>query len=325
MNLSVQNVSYEVGDYIEFKHLITEEDVITYKGKIVSILNNNISIKTEEGDITVTKNDIIKHYPHSSIPYLSIRVLLKELWKNFIFREVKTIKTKDPFMISYQYVNNSGFIRTDRYRNSYEAEKKVPYEYHKNLQVHYKDYFGFTTDRTIRNNDIYYGQEVFFSKKCYSELNFEGDPITGEFSFRRGFKTVCPRAKQYLCGLVENGEKGLFYRKWFICSKEFLTLWTIICEPDHYSLKNKTDGKYVPKSLNEILTELDGSHYNSTNSDMNIKEMQKNYKVNNIESAIIYSPDLYQKVMLSIFNPGALSDELYNYPEKIKSDLMWMR
>ena len=155
-------------------------------------------------------------------------------------------------------------------------------------------------------------------------MNLNGDKITGDFSYRRGFKTVSPCANQYICGLVENGEKGLFYRKWFICSKEFLTLWTMICEPDHYSLKYKKDGKYMTKSLDVILGDLDTFHYN-INDCLPLNEQQKNFKVYNVENQALYIPNLYKNVILSIFNPGALSDDLYDYHKKIRSDLMWVK
>jgi len=327
---SSHNSIYQPGDFIEFKHFTSLDSSETantvYKGKILDSSDLDLlEVMTDNNNIWISPSAITKHYPLSSELRLSIRLLLKDIWKDFIFREVKTIKTKDPYMATYQYVNNSGFVRTKKYRNLTDAHRKVPYEYKKNIQVHYRDYFGFTTDRTIRNNDIYYNQEIFFSKKCYGELNLDNNHITGEFSYRRGFKTTPPRSKQYICGLVENGEKGLFYRKWFICSKEFLTLWTMICEPDHYSLKYKKDNKYVTKSLIDMLGELDTSHYDSTNTDLPLEEQQKKYTVYNIEYQALYIPDLYQRVVLAIFNPSRLKDDIYDYPSKIKNHLIWMK
>lgn len=320
---------YEPGDFIEFKYFTDDSDIITLKGQILSIYDDSLKIKTSDNEFLVSFTMVTKHYSKSSINNLSVRLLLKDIWKNLIFREVKTVKTKDPYIVTYQYLNNSNFVRTEKFRSLSEAQRVVPYEYNRNIQVHYRDYFGFTTDRTIRNNDIHYNQEIFFSKKCYGELSLSGETITGEFSYRRGFKTVPPRPKQYICGLVEHGEKGLFYRKWFICSKEFLTLWTMICEPDHYSLKNRLDGKYVTKTLDEILQEVDGSHYYDGYQDhynpVGDPTNENGYRVYNVENVILYEPDIYQKIILSIFNPNALNDGLYDYGEKIKNDLVWMK
>jgi len=314
---------YEPGDFIEFNYFTDDNDIITLKGKILSIYDETIKVRTFNNECVIPFSMVTKHYSKTSINNLSVRLLLKDIWKNLIFREVKTVKTKDPYMATYQYLNKCNFVRTEKFRSLAEAQQVVPYEYNRNIQVHYRDYFGFTTDRTIRNNDIHYNQEIFFSKKCYGELNLFGETITGEFAYRRGFKNVPPRTKQYICGLVEHGEKGLFYRKWFICSKEFLTLWTMICEPDHYSLKNRLDGKYVTKSLEEILEEVDGHHYLSNGE--GYQDEDNDYRVYNVENVILYEPDIYQKIILSIFNPTSLNDGLYDYGEKIKNDLVWMK
>ena len=279
-------------------------------------------IEKDEKTIWITASAVVRHYNSSIIKKLSPRLLLKEKWKNFIFREVKTIKAKDPYLITYHYINESGFIRTDKFKTLIEAQRSVPYELIENIQVHYRDYFGFTTDQIIRNNDAYSNQEIFFSKKCYSELNLNGEVITGEFTSRRGFKTIPPKAKQYVCGLVENGEKGLFYRKWFICSKEFLMLWTMICESDHFSLKIKKDGKYITKSLEDILNELDTSCYNF--SDGSVNGYVSDYVFNNIENYALYVPDMYQRVVKALFcNETSDDNDLYDYNVKIRNDLMW--
>lgn len=313
--------NYKPGDYIEFKNA----DYNICRGKIIKSTDPSL-FEVMEADgkiILINPLYITKHYPHFKIKHLTLRLVLQDIWKHFIFREVKTVKTKDLFRVTHQYVNNMGFVRTDTYKNVTTLNGKIPY---KNIQIHYKDFFGFSTDRTIRNNDIYYNQEIFFSKKCYEELNLNGKCITGDFSHRRGFKTNPPHQGQYICGLVENGEKGLFFRKWFVCSKEFLTLWTVICEPEHYSLKYKKDDIYTTKSLSDILSELDTSHYDITNNEiMSIKEIQRHYISHNLESYALYTPDLYQKILLSIFDPKSLNDDLYDYSKKIKADVLWMK
>lgn len=343
---------YEKGDYIEFKNFSNILNNEILRGRVIDNSNPDLLLikqikipdntcyypghyfsqyscfsanKSENGgdatdeNIWLPPSAIIKHYNVFTIQRLTPRLLLKEKWKNFIFREVKTIKAKDQFAITYNYINESGFVRQEKFNSLLEAQKNVPYALSKNIQVHYKDYFGFTTDQIIRNNDIYPNQEIFFSKKCYSELNLNGEVITGEFTGRRGFKTIPPKPKQYICGLVENGEKGLFYRKWFICSKEFLTLWTMICEADHFSLKTKKDGKFITKNLGEILKELDTSHYNGENAaDSN------NYEYHNAENYALYIPDLYQKIVKALFM-NDVSDDPYDYSTKIRSDLMWFK
>ena len=290
--------------------------------------------KNEILKILISPSSVIAHYPLDTLSYLSLRIVLKQKWKDLIFREVKTFKATDPFLITRQYINNDGFVRTQTFRNMAETYRYnssvgsngtgTDWDLNKNnIEVHYKDYFGFTTDRTIRDNDIYFNQEIFFSKKCYSEINLNGKVITADFGPRRGFKSIPPKNKQYICGLVEQGEKGLFYRKWFVCSKEFLKLWTMICEFDHYSLKVNVNGEYKPKPFEDILSELDTSHYDiSNNSDISLVDKQKLYKVYNLENAAIHIPDLYQRVAKAVFAPALATDE---FELRFKQDLIgWM-
>ena len=261
------------------------------------------------------------------INQLTPRIILKELWKDLIFREIKAVKPKDQYIATYDYINDDGFNRSIEYPSTELAYKNIKSNEHGNIHGHYKDYFGFTTHRSFRNNDIHCNQEIFFSRKCYGELNLNGRFITGNFSMRRGFKSVPPDKKQYICGLVETGERGLFYRKWFVCSKEFLTLWTMICEPEHYSLKNKTDNEYVTKTLDELMKELDTSEYSIPYQDIDTEEKKRKYKSYNVENLALYIPNIYQKIARALFKPSKNnSDDLYqSYEDQIKFDLMWMK
>lgn len=332
------NKVYESGDCVEFKKFIsisgteTHEYVIC-RGKIIDITGTNlleietIDTETDSGEIYwISPGSITEHYPRTTIPNLSLRLVLKRLWKDLIFREVKTVKTKDPVLVTHQYINNSGFVRSEKFRNIQEALDTVPPSYHKNIQIRYRDYYGFTTDRIVRNNDIYYDQEIFFSRKCYGELNLTGGKITAKFPSRRGFSMIPPRKKQYVCGLVGKGEKGLFYRKWFVCSKEFLILWTMICDPTHYSLKNSN---FAPKSILELMKELDTSHYNVINNDeMSSEKKKEQYQVYNLENTAIYFPNLYKKIANAVYpsDTNSKSDEMYpTYEEKLTKDLLWMK
>ena len=112
-NLS-HNSIYKPGDYIEFKNF-TSFNVSTInkhtpcKGKIIDCTNPDlleVALIGNENNNTIvwiSPISITKHYPQSSVQNLSIRLLLKNIWKHFIFREVKTIKTTDPYLITYKY------------------------------------------------------------------------------------------------------------------------------------------------------------------------------------------------------------------------------
>ena len=341
-SLQSYNLAYDIGDCIEFKRFSPSVTTDTFEyilcnGQVIDNSNpdllevsvyNNTTKEFDDGVCWVNPSSIIRYYPKIKIPRLSPRLILKDIWKDLIFREVKTVKTKEQLTVTYEYINDSGFVRTECYDSIEDAFDDVPRDKHCNIHVHYRDYFGFTTHRAIRNNDIHCNQEIFFSRKCYGELNLNGNTITGNFSMRRGFKTIPPRKKQYVCGLVETGEKGLFYRKWFVCSKEFLTLWTMICEPDHYSLKNKKeDGSYVTKDFEEIMKELDTSVYDVSILDRDIETKKELYRSYNVENQALYIPNVYQRIAQSLFKLSKRdTDFLYPmYEDRFRSDLIWMK
>lgn len=341
-SLQSYNLAYNIGDCIEFKKFspsITTDafEYILCNGQVIDNSNpellevaiyDHTTKKFNDGICWVNPSSIIRYYPKAKIPRLSPRLILKDIWKDLIFREVKTVKTKEQLMITYDYINDHGFVRTECYDTIEDAFDDVPRDNHSNIHAHYKDYFGFTTHRAIRNNDIHCNQEIFFSRKCYGELNLNGSTITGNFSLRRGFKTIPPRKKQYVCGLVETGEKGLFYRKWFVCSKEFLTLWTMICEPDHYSLKNKVeDGNYVTKDFNEIMEELNTAQYDISLSEQSLETMRNNYRSYNVENQALYIPNVYQRIARAVFKlPKRDPDTLYpSFEDRFRFDLVWMK
>lgn len=336
------DLRYEIGDCIEFKRFVPDSesnsDYVISKGKIVN--NDNQDLLEVQiystGDICwVNPISIINYYPKPMIPRLSVRLMLKKKWKDLIFREVKTVKTKEQYTITYKYVNDNGFVRTKKFDSFEDALQNVPDNKKHNIQFNYWDYYGFTTHRAIRNNDIYCHREIFFSKKCYGELNINNSnnsnngnsDINCGFCQRHGFNNVPPQKKQYICGLVEAGEKGLFFRKWFPCSPEFLILWTMVCEPDHHSLKNNINGNYIPKTFNEILKELDTSKYDITNSKHSIEWKKKYYRINNVENHAIHMPNLYQRIAVKLFKTSTKTkDELYQtYEDRLEKDLLWMK
>ena len=318
---------YDEGDFIEFKRNISfsnEYEYVTCKGKIINTTNKSllvVKIIKNNKDLTkivsesichVNPLSIVNHYPKNKIPKLTLRLVLKQLWKNFIFREVKTTKTKDVKTIIYKYVNEYGFSRFKTFNDIPTAYKTVPKELQKNIRVYYEDFYGFTINQSYRSNDIYHDQEIFFSKKCHGELNLVGTHISGKFHSRRKINILPPKKKQYICGLVGNGERGLFYKKWFVCSHEFLILWTMICEPGHHCLKKNENNHFTTKSLAELLYELNMHKKN--------------------ENLSIHNGNIYQNLAKILFKPSTSVADinqlnlLYkSYEKELNKCLMWMK
>jgi len=352
--------NYKVGDWVKFKGIrpyvkekmkqgiYIDKKYVVYYGKIVDTSRNDflgifLNRDTKCMDfpkgltIWVDKRAILQIYPQKLVKHITPRLALKHIWKDLIFREVKTTKSSNIKAVYYNYINNSGFPRTKKFSSYEDALRNVEPNYHRNILLHYDEYFGFTGDRVIRNNDPYYDKEIFFSKKCYSELDWSDKNPTGDFLLNeRAFNHVPPKAGSLICGLVENGEKGLFFRKWFVCSREFLLLWTMICDHKDHSLiennitklnfENIQNEEDITKKIivkikpfDKLLRELSTSKY-KIDLKKDLKERQRKYTIYNLERGALYYSNRYRKVAEIIFTKGQFLNHYLNSDSKSYSD-----
>lgn len=353
----------DIGDFIKFKTVVNNKDDI-YFGKVVDVSRNGfLGIQIDTNDkrmdfplglhIYIDRRSVLQTYPSKYIEHLTPRLALKHLWKDLIFREVKTTLCSKLLYAEYKYISKTGFEKIKRFTSLEEAYRNVSSEYHKNIIPCYDDYFGFTITKALRTNDHYYDREIFFSKKCYTELDWSSNP-TGDFMLNeKGFNLVSPISDSIICGIVEDGEKGLFYRKWFICSKEFLTLWTMVCIPKDCSLFNqkhiiddrdisKIVGNLPSKRKNEnkiknfdnLMKELDTSHY-SIDMKSNLFERRRKHCIYNLERTALYFPNRYKQIAEILFSRRFLEDkngnsyseetEYTSFQKKLIRNLMWSK
>lgn len=292
------------GDKVQFNNFYKEGNKMVKSkliGRVEEIFQdtyeNYILRISSDRTYYVDECNILRTYSSFSNPLTHF----KHLWKDLHFRQIKAVKGRNIIRVEYRYINKDGFHRTRVFNTLEEALNEVEPTYHDNIEVIYDDYYGFSTYESLRSNDKYPFREIFFSKKCYCELDFGAIP--GIFNNRsikyRG--TIPPIEGQYICGLIEHGEKGLFYRKWFVCSKEFLTLWTMVCDPHNQSLSSAGE----PLTFTQLLPLLSTSHY-QVDYTRPIDQTKREYvsSENNYEMAALYSPDIYQKLAKLIFDKG---------------------
>lgn len=322
------------GDLVKFTHdgeinygKVVDVEVDTDVGHLQIMVSKKSKTLPQGLPITIDRRSILQSYPSDLIDKITPRLSLKHLWKNLVFREVKTVIHGDPLYAEYRSISPTGFERIERFPTLHEARENVDPKYHYNIVVHYADYFGFTTDHSLHKNDVYHDKEIFFSKKCYAELDWSdrptGDFVTGEHENH----TLPPLADSMICGLVEMGEKGFFYRKWFVCSRQFWTLWTMVCDSKNENLKEcrKTSSgllKHNLKTFEQLLKELDTSNYNvGYNFRLSLEEKRHKHYVWNLEKAALFFPDRYQKVARVLFRKSELSDRSgYSFSEEVERD-----
>jgi hypothetical protein len=326
-----------------------------YYGKVIENVHDKETthlqiVASEDSDlpkgipITIDRRSIIQSYPKDLINHLTPRLSLKHIWKNLIFREVKTVNCGEPLYTEYRYISPTGFEQSQRFTTLEEAKRNVSTERHRNIITHYKNYYGFTTDQSLIKSDPYFDKEIFFSKKCYSELDWSEHP-TGDFYIgEKEEHTIPPIADSLICGLVEIGEKGLFFRKWFVCSKQFFILWTMVCDSKNDSLtetkqlynstRNQKEIVQKLKSFDRLMLDLDTSSYNvAYNMKMSLSEKRHKHYVWNLEKAVLFFSDRYQKVARILFHKNHLDDRSgYSYSDdndydkfqkRLRKNLLW--
>lgn len=296
----------------------------------------------------IDRRSVLQIYPSKLVTHLTPRIALKHLWKDLVFREVKIAICSNLSRVEYKYISKTGFERVKRFPNLEIAHANVLPEYHRNIVPYYNEYYGFSTGKALRSNDHYYDKEIFFSKKCYCELDWSEQP-TGDFMIgEKGFNCIKPVPDTLICGIVEEGEKGLFYRKWMVCSKEFLTLWTMVCEPNHSSLMENVNmiddelpkdiwvssikkKKKKVKDIDVLLNELDTSCY-SIDVKADLEQKRKKHYVYNLERAALYYPNRYKQVAEVLFHRGINESNSFSedgdysdFQENLVKNLLWSK
>lgn len=351
------------GDYVKLKgeryyDENNQKKNTIYYGTILDVSRTGfLGVKIDENDkrndyplgltVYIDRRQVLQVYSAKIVQHLSPRLALKNIWSDFVFREVKISKCNNLMHVEYRYIGKIGFEKVKRFHSLEQAYSNVSPEYHSNVVPCYADFFGFTTIKAVRNNDNYYDREIFFSKKCYCELDWSNNP-TGDFMLNeRGFNNESPLPDTLICGIVENGEKGLFYRKWFICSKEFLTLWTMVCDPGDSSLSetvyhevdpqswNRIEKpKKRPKDLDKLMKELDTSFY-SVNLKLDLKERRRKYMSHNLERAALYYPNRYKQIADILFSKNLSKnlskseefhlEDLTKFQKKLIKNILWSK
>ena len=178
---------------------------------------------------------------------LELYSFLKKRFERLIFRQVWRVNTDDANLqkVSYFFPETGAKISELVYQPREYAHKCRSFnnqEYEQYLEFSYDRFSALTLKRKMRDNDIYDGQPI----RCYSSGRAQLDIVGGSFtfsktSFSKGLEkhtgsqsriNVPPRKNDLICMEVEKTKSGsLIAKNWFICSDQFLRLWTcIMCE-----------------------------------------------------------------------------------------------
>jgi hypothetical protein len=157
----------------------------------------------------------------------------------FVFRYVHNVTARPENIVDTEIVSISddGKIEKNAIAGEVTAEdvKMTPREFEKAATPHFSRFFGFTKKTKLRENDPCDGSSIFINS---STCGFFNAPFL-ELIPRPGkrHRIPLPRPSHRDCrgdlvaGFVAEGEKGWHFTRWFICSEQFLTLWTLVLNP----------------------------------------------------------------------------------------------
>lgn len=164
-----------------------------------------------------------------------LRKALIALWKpNLVFRQVKTVVQKGKKSISNKIKpRNHPSTKFDNWK---QARAETPLEEHKYLLEESEMFFGFTTHKSLydNENEEIRGKELYFSKRTCGSFHNEDREHWKEFpavDLTGDSHKICPKKWQIVCGTPEEGPEGWYLNNWFIASNQFVKMWEMIVYP----------------------------------------------------------------------------------------------
>ncbi len=197
--------------------------------------------------------------PASAVPAGVIDMLntFKANTKNLIFRQIEQVfhdPAEEEGTVHFKPLPN-GQVQTTIYeRGAENIPSFTPEEEENNVEVHCKKFYCIASSTPLRPGtggevNIAKGTEILLESQNYSQIDFL-DKMNFQFSKREEDRanTALPRKPRYvgkqkctdmaciLPGTKKNG-KVLKAEHWFVCSPQFLRLWTLLHYPKHETLK----------------------------------------------------------------------------------------
>jgi len=259
------------------------------------------------------------------------RLFFYDKWKDLVFRRIKAVKLGNPSMVAdlYEPIKESnGDEETGKESNCANIDDCV------NHIPCYSHLYGVTNGNVINKGDLYPGHRIYFShgikqnKSEYCSIDlYSGQGSTAWFPDKHkccdtpSSKTQCeqyvistnpPRKNQYVCGMVHKNKDGQYcYTKWFVCSREFMNLWSLIVENPYNLRKCMTTTSITKEDVVSLLNFVDCTFYNrlfatSTTDDGKGKHVSytprtinKNKMIKNIQQEKVNIKRRYQNYELS--------------------------
>jgi len=153
---------------------------------------------------------------------------IRDKLKAFIFRRASKVSCSQLYQIRY-YTNPNTYTKISN------ISSITTQEFDQNIEFRYRNYYGWSSKVSLRENDSFPEVFIYFSKNNFGNfdpilLQIEPDSTNG--------RDIAPREGDLICGIVKPDSNGkLHYSQWFICSEQFYRAWTLLMYDSHSSFK----------------------------------------------------------------------------------------
>lgn len=179
-----------------------------------------------------------------------LRERVRDKLKTLVFRRVYSVTQFQAFKIQYHTTPD------ESRRVSPNSASFTDREWERNVECHYRKYYGWSSKTSLRSNDSFPDRHIFYEKKnfgSFDPIHFRIEPDASAQS------EVAPRQGDLLCGIVKSDAGGkLYYSKWFICSEQFYRAATLMLYDTHESFikaeQKKCGAKTYWMSGNRLMT-----------------------------------------------------------------------
>lgn len=206
-----------------------------------SLQNNAEGVPTPENrDAKESVNGDIVMMKKIFVPTINLKKMTFDI-------ETQNIKNKFAPLIFRRVFNTTYLEKVNTYKEAYDGSReefleevnlpKHPHnqknewlKYHKQCLVKKGNYLGTTTNKPIRKNDLIGNVQINFYPSNRVDMNEHFDLVDLPDENAR---YDIPYKGDLICGTVQRDENGwYYYSKWFLCSEQFLMLWTFVVQGD---------------------------------------------------------------------------------------------
>lgn len=281
-NYDISEADIQIGDMVKLRLTDTNNEFIFPAALITDIIpdttgcysfvyelmnNKDASIQDSYRGLgnklqTVGVKSIVnRHHPTKLLSAYTLLDIAKAYFGRGIIRKVKRVHTDSKNIFTYcKFLSepegrfNAGWWdinlidkttnRKDFGKQVYNNPTYVPY---------YSSYYGYSREQPSRKiGDLWEDKPIYFHSRGASIIDFNKH-YTGNWQTSDRNNNVLPTPpihKSMIYGIVEDGERGPYFKSWSVVTPEFLMFWTLIM----YNNNNPTTKDLTQQEIKSKLT-----------------------------------------------------------------------